>query len=435
MIILDAYSYFTKEFFCMVLLLISISIFTKIHNKYIYFLFIIGSFPLTLIAVKDSLLLGISVTILFVVSRLKAWLMSRRKMLNEIFALELSLFIYMVVPFVTSMIIKEFFNLKLNVVSNDKLILPTYLIIAAIIFVISILICQSVFNNSNLNFEQTTICVLQFGIFLGLVYTFIEIMQILKILGTVRIMTMSFLIVQFVFSIYTSYIFLKRNKEKNKILDLKKQMGMLNKYTSEVESNYQDLRKIRHDYKNMLLGMKINSNLNKSNNEYLSKLIEYTNKLNDKSVMRFNDIRQIRIPPLKSLIIAKLSEAEKKDINIKFECLYPINEININEIDLVRTVGILADNAIEASSESDEKIFNCFILSNNSGIEIIMENSFLGKLPSFKDINQYGYSSKGSNRGMGLSNVKEIEKHNHNMELINYSENGLFKSSIIIKEG
>lgn len=64
-----------------------------------------------------------------------------------------------------------------------------------------------------------------------------------------------------------------------------------------------------------------------------------------------------------------------------------------------------------------------------------MENSFLGKLPSFKDINQYGYSSKGSNRGMGLSNVKEIEKHNHNMELINYSENGLFKSSIIIKEG
>ena len=48
-------------------------------------------------------------------------------------------------------------------------------------------------------------------------------------------------------------------------------------------------------------------------------------------------------------------------------------------------------------------------------------------------MNQEGFSKKGKNRGLGLSNIKELLKNDTNAEVNHYSIDGLFVSTLTIK--
>ena len=48
------------------------------------------------------------------------------------------------------------------------------------------------------------------------------------------------------------------------------------------------------------------------------------------------------------------------------------------------------------------------VIANIDMIEISIENSYKGKLPSLGLMNKKGFSSKGPDRGLGLNNLNEI---------------------------
>ena len=77
---------------------------------------------------------------------------------------------------------------------------------------------------------------------------------------------------------------------------------------------------------------------------------------------------------------------------------------------LCRIIGVYLDNAIEASAISNEKLLGIEIYLNNNDVEIIISNSYLGKVDT-KNVNEKGYSTKGKNRGYGLPLVKNILEH------------------------
>ena len=63
----------------------------------------------------------------------------------------------------------------------------------------------------------------------------------------------------------------------------------------------------------------------------------------------------------------------------------------------------------------DQKV-TCAVIKTDDTVEISVENSV--ELPfDIQTIFKLGYSSKGSNRGLGLANVKELVNQNANFYL------------------
>lgn len=80
----------------------------------------------------------------------------------------------------------------------------------------------------------------------------------------------------------------------------------------------------------------------------------------------------------------------------------------MNIIDLSRILGILLDNAIEASKESLEFKLKLAFIKTEKAIIIVISNSYKEKNISLNKIFKPNYSTKGSGRGLGLNNLKKI---------------------------
>lgn len=92
------------------------------------------------------------------------------------------------------------------------------------------------------------------------------------------------------------------------------------------------------------------------------------------------------------------------------------------------------DNAIEASSECDEKIINVTIrndLKQNRQL-LIIENTYKNKDIDLDKIYEKGFSTKAKNTGLGLWEVDRIIKHHKNLTRFTTKTEKFFKQQIEI---
>ncbi|MBF8807637.1 MAG: GHKL domain-containing protein [Enterococcus lacertideformus] len=111
---------------------------------------------------------------------------------------------------------------------------------------------------------------------------------------------------------------------------------------------------------------------------------------------------------VKSIFASKLTLSQNKKLNTSFEAKDIITDININPVTLARMLGIILDNAIEAALDSEERVLMIAIYELNQSVYIIVTNSIDEVPKSIKLLEKNGFSTKGKNRGMGLSNLREM---------------------------
>ena len=149
------------------------------------------------------------------------------------------------------------------------------------------------------------------------------------------------------------------------------------------------------------------------------------------------DIKNIPIPGIKGLINYKLLKMKELNIEIEVYVSEEVATLNQNHLDikeknnLYTILGVILDNAIEASIESKERMISLQFFKDNDDINIILANTF--KSINLDQLEEKGYSSKGKNRGIGLYLVKEILKHSKNIEKETSIINNFFVQKIIIK--
>ncbi|MDF9824506.1 sensor histidine kinase YesM [Breznakia sp. PF5-3] len=119
-------------------------------------------------------------------------------------------------------------------------------------------------------------------------------------------------------------------------------------------------------------------------------------------------LHNIKIPEVKNLLLMKCSQMIQMKIPFKLEVIYPIHSAIIANIDLIRSLGILLDNAIEESINSDNAKISIIFLDEGDSIYININNVLCNVDTNLKNIYEYGYSSKGKDRGIGLFNYKKI---------------------------
>lgn len=213
-----------------------------------------------------------------------------------------------------------------------------------------------------------------------------------------------------------------------------KELLKVNKQTQEYLEKYEKIiteqGKTTHEFRNQLMVIKGYAEINSPKLlEYLETVVKDT--LNTKSTYLISQLNNFPSGGIKGLIYYKLSSMENK--NIKYE-LYTnknvkkyINKIPEEDMYLItKVLGVLLDNAIEASSKSkDKKIF--ISLTCDKGIICFeISNTFIGKI----EINKLGtgYSTKGKGRGYGIKLINDITEKKDIFDFKIEVEDKLFKS-------
>ncbi|WP_286905698.1 sensor histidine kinase [Clostridium sp. UBA1652] len=189
-----------------------------------------------------------------------------------------------------------------------------------------------------------------------------------------------------------------------------KEFENLKQYTESLEKLYSDMRVFRHDYINIIssmIGYIDNRDMDGLERHFYENIIPVSKSMQKKD-FKIGAIKNIHIPEIKGIVSSKLIRAQELGLDVHVEVVENIDDIKMNIIDLSRILGILLDNAIEASKESLEFKLKLAFIKTEKAIIIVISNSYKEKNISLNKIFKPNYSTKGSGRGLGLNNLKKI---------------------------
>lgn len=184
----------------------------------------------------------------------------------------------------------------------------------------------------------------------------------------------------------------------------------LQEYMAQIEELYQNLRVFKHDFANIMVSMSgyIEANdMEGLKGYYEEQIFPISNQLN-RAKDAIARLHNLDIVELKSLIFVKINYALELNIEVKLEITEKIEEISVKSVDIVRIIGILLDNAIEACQECKQPSISFSIVKMEEAVTFIMKNTYIKHDIDYSKLGSIGISSKGERRGTGLYNVKTI---------------------------
>ena len=205
-------------------------------------------------------------------------------------------------------------------------------------------------------------------------------------------------------------------------------------YTLRIESINNEMRKFRHDYVNILTTLSdyIREDDMPGLRKYFNEnIVPMKDKLKTRSI-KMNGIEKLKVREIKGFITTKIIQAQEKRIPISIEVPDEIDRISMNTVELSRIIGIIVDNAIEASENLEEPLINIAFIDNDESVTFIVMNKCSDDIPKIHELFEQGFSTKGDNRGLGLSTLKELTDSNENVLLDTVIENGYFVQKVEI---
>ncbi|MCI8617738.1 MAG: GHKL domain-containing protein [Clostridia bacterium] len=321
---------------------------------------------------------------------------------------------------IEKIIINPYLNL-LNITYIDAQVIPIYRILYASIFysIIYILILIIKYKNITLNIIDNFNKKDKFIILLNLVFgLFSIIVQVFLITNYTDILPFSFtffniicLLIYFGLSLYSLIKIIK-------LFTTTQKLESVEEYNKTLHILHDSVRGFKHDFDNIVttIGGYIKTNDMEGLSKYYSQLEEDCSKVSNLYILNPDIINN---PGVYSLLTTKYSEAEGKGIKINLTFLLDLNELHMKIYDFTRILGILLDNAIEATSECDEKVLNIDFRNeakNNRNI-ILIENTYKDKDVDIDNIFNKGISGKENHSGLGLWEIRQILKKNNNINL------------------
>ena len=165
--------------------------------------------------------------------------------------------------------------------------------------------------------------------------------------------------------------------------------------------------------------------------EYYHSLRDDCQKTNNIATLNPNIINN---PAIYSILSSKYHKADELNIKINLEFFVDLNEFNIKSYEFSRILGILLDNAIEASSECEEKIVNIQFRNeyNRNRNLVIISNTYKDKSLNTEEIFEKGKSGKENHSGLGLWEVRQYMKKNNNLNLYTSKDDKYFTQQLEI---
>ncbi len=337
---------------------------------------------------------------------------------------------------VSSLIMNPYFTL-FNISYNESATIPIYRIIYLLIMYAVVLIILLL-----LKFKKVKIKIFDFNIdtksknvlFLNLIIGFITlIIQAVVTLYYVDILPifitfLSFLslLAYFGVSIYSLTRVIKLAFTTQKLQNAEE-------YNKTLTILHDNVRGFKHDFDNIVttIGGYVQTNDMEGLKKYYVQLEDDCQKVNNLYVL---NPKLINDPGIYSLLTTKYHEAEEKGIKIDMSLLLDLSKLNMKIYEFTRILGILLDNAIEASSECTEKLINIIFRDDarNHRQLVIVENTYNDKTIDTEKIFDKGFSGKENHTGLGLWEVRKIISKNKNLNLYTTKNEKYFSQQIEI---
>lgn len=190
-------------------------------------------------------------------------------------------------------------------------------------------------------------------------------------------------------------------------------------YTSTFEEAVAAIRMKQHEFDNHINAIKcMQYTIHDA-----KKLIDEQNKYCEKILQdnKYNKLLKLNTSPiLIGYLYSKFTAAAAQDIDIEYE----IQDIHIEQLainDLIEIIGILLDNAVESLECQSDKEIEIKLFEENSKFIISIANRSEKKTNSeLEKFFEYGYSTKGKGRGVGLHRMNALlKKYNANLKVEN----------------
>lgn len=240
-----------------------------------------------------------------------------------------------------------------------------------------------------------------------------------------------YIVLFFVMLLYLNAVS-KEKLEKEIIEQKDTQLNELSSYSHHVESLYDEIRSFRHDYINILTSLKLGidtQDIEAIKTVYNGVLRDSGNQFYD-SKFDIAKLSNIKNDAIKSILSAKLLEAQNRGISISVEIEEPVSNFRIELLDFITILSVLCDNAIEATIEAISPRMTVAFMNNDDSLVLIVENSIKSEKVDVNHIFARGYSSKGEGRGLGLHNVNSILEKYPKSTITTRSANHLFSQTI-----
>ncbi|MBL1230215.1 GHKL domain-containing protein [Enterococcus sp. BWB1-3] len=151
-----------------------------------------------------------------------------------------------------------------------------------------------------------------------------------------------------------------------------------------------------------------------------------------KNDFKLSEISRLEVTEIKSIVISKLLQSQWAGIETELEIKEVIDEINMDPVMLIRCLGIILDNAIEETKGNADEFIRMAVIKEIHSISFIVQNTIKADHPKLFEMNRSVFSTKGENRGLGLSNLKEMIDPQMNVTLEMLIDNDCFIQKIEI---
>ncbi|KRM22308.1 membrane protein [Latilactobacillus graminis DSM 20719] len=270
-------------------------------------------------------------------------------------------------------------------------------------------------------------------LFVGAVIVLMDDFKYKKISAEYLLLVLSTIIILTVIVIIGMFLYVQVVLQQNKINLERKNRQHLMIYVEQLERNFHEVRKFRHDIANALLALEIivNEQANASLSQNFRDLLAHYNfdTIQNKVLGRFQDINN---DYLKGIIFSKYIEAQNYQVNFNLEVQPNLFQVNKQYFDEFRILGILLDNAIDAAKDSQNKTMTVSLFEQNNKIVYRIKNAISEPI-EFGKLYRSGYSTKGNQHGIGLTTVKEIVDGRTDFHLNLEQINTFFVAMLVVK--
>lgn len=215
------------------------------------------------------------------------------------------------------------------------------------------------------------------------------------------------------------FIYFRLEITKKELLSAQTELEINRVYGRTYKDLITEVRKRQHDYKNQLSAIYSMGMVATSLEQLVEMQKEYAESL-EKSNKYDQILTKCVNPILAGYLYYKCLQIEKDGIEIDFSVSIVYEEGRVPLYELIELLGIFIDNAAEYLLENEQKKKKILLLINESENTIDIQIGNPSEVLSSREIGkifQSGYSTKGENRGLGLSRARQISEK-YNMQLI-----------------
>ena len=193
----------------------------------------------------------------------------------------------------------------------------------------------------------------------------------------------------------------RRNRELSELLASEERNRNQMKSFQEQKRNYENQRKILHDYKNQ-----VNCILGLMKDKDVGEAQTLAERL-DQTLREGIDVIDVSHPVINVLLNQKYRQAAEQKISILFQ-VNNLGAVWLEEQDIVILLSNLLDNAIEACSEVGEHRTICFRMLMEEGQLIVSVKNPMKNPVKAQGEHIPTHKEDGENHGFGMKNVAEV---------------------------